>query len=84
MSPQAGHFRPESLNLGVVLVAVLAPGYEAQIEQPVVLLVGVEMMDEFGGQETSAETLGNDKTVLIDPSPVVRHRQVRTVQRDYH
>jgi hypothetical protein len=80
--PQAGHFRSESLHLGVVFVAVLGPGNEAQIEQPIVLFVSVDVVDKFGRQEASSETLGDDEAVFIDPAPLVCHRQVRTVQRD--
>ena len=68
----------------MVLVAVLAPGYEAQIEQPVVLFVGVGMVDDLARGEASAETLGDDETVFIDPSPLVRHRQVGAVQRHHY
>jgi hypothetical protein len=70
------------LNLGVVLSGVLALVKRPQIEQPVVLLVSVEVVDLFIGGETAAETLGDDEPVFIDPAPGVRHRQIGAVERD--
>jgi hypothetical protein len=67
----------------VVLAGVFAFGKHAQIGQPVVVLVAVDVMDFFIGSEAAAEFSGNDKPVFIDPAPVVCHRQEGAVERHH-
>jgi len=57
----------------MMLSGVLALEKDAQIRQPIVALVSVEVVDFLVASEASSETLSDDKAMLIDASPVVGH-----------
>lgn len=84
MFPQAAHFLSEISDLFVMFSGVFTLGKEAQVRQPVIVLVCVDVVDFFVWAEATSNAFGDNEAVFIHPPPFVRHWQERAVERYHH